>query len=83
MKNLILASAVLVSAVSSAAFAAGVVELTDANKAAIVQKLTDEGYEVKKIKLEHGQYEAYAKNSEGRFEIFLDGDFNLVRIKND
>jgi hypothetical protein len=83
MKNLILASAVLVSAVSSAAFAAGVVELTDANKATIVQKLTDEGYEVKKIKLEHGQDEAYAKNSEGRFEIFLDGDFNVVRIKND
>jgi hypothetical protein len=45
--------------------------------------LTEQGYEVGKIKIEDGLYEAYAKKGDEKYEIFLDGDFTVVRSELD
>ncbi len=82
MKNQLLAVLMLAST-ATLAYAEANVELTDENKAKIVEMLTEQGYEVGKIKIEDGMYEAYAKNDEGRYEIFLNGDFEIVRTEED
>ena len=68
-------------ALTGAAHAMGTVELTDDNKDQIHLLLTAEGYEVGKIKIEDGMYEAYAKKDGRRYEIFLNGDFEIVKTK--
>lgn len=70
-------------ALSGAAFAAGPVELTEENTAQIRLMLTAEGYEVAKIKIEDGMYEAYAKKDGHRYEVFLNGDFEIVKTEDD
>lgn len=80
-KNLV---AIIVASVALAAPAlASSVELTDVNKAKIVEMLTADGYEVGKIKIEDGQYEAYAKKDGHKLEIFLNGDFEIVKTEQD
>jgi hypothetical protein len=74
---------VLGAALATAALAANPVELTDANTKAITEMLTEQGYEVGKIKIEDGLYEAYAKKGGEKYEIFLDGDFTVVRSELD
>ena len=74
------AAATAALVLGTAAFAAPV-ELSDQNTAHIRQMLTDQGYEVAKIKIEDGLYEAYAKKDGKRLEVFLDGDFNIVRME--
>ncbi|MGI1662610.1 PepSY domain-containing protein [Palleronia sp. KMU-117] len=76
-------SLALSAALATAALAANPVELTDANTQAITQMLTDQGYEVGKIKIEDGLYEAYAKKGDEKYEIFLNGDFEIVRTDAD
>ena len=49
----------------------------------ITAKLAGEGYEVRKIKTEDGLYEAYALKNGEKFEIFMDGDLNVVRTKSE
>jgi hypothetical protein len=66
---------------SGAAFAAGTVELTDENTTQIETLLTEQGYEVAKIKIEDGMYEAYAKKDGQRYEVFLNGDFEIVKAE--
>lgn len=66
---------------TDAVHAMGTVELTDENKDQIQLILTAEGYEVGKIKIEDGMYEAYAKKDGHRYEIFLNGDFEIVEIE--
>lgn len=79
-----IATAALVAAtLTTTAFAAGKVELTDANKEQIRQMLTEQGYEVGKIKTEDGLYEAYAKKDGQKYEVFLNGDFAVVRTEMD
>ncbi len=68
---------------SGAAHATGAVELTDANTDQIRALLTAEGYEVAKIKIEDGMYEAYAKKDGQRYEVFLNGDFEVVKTEID
>ena len=70
-------------ALAGAAQAAGSVELTDANTNHIRLQLTADGYEVAKIKIEDGMYEAYAKKNGQRYEVFLNGDFEVVKVKED
>lgn len=76
-------SLALSTALATAALAANPVELTDANTQAIKQMLTEQGYEVGKIKIEDGLYEAYAKKGDGKYEIFLNGDLEIVRTDAD
>ena len=68
---------------SGAAFAAGNVELTDENTAQIRTLLTEQGYEVAKIKIEDGMYEAYAKKDGARYEVFMNAAFEIVEIEED
>lgn len=65
------------------AFAEAKVVLNEENKMKIKEMLTEQGYEVGKIKIEDGMYEAYAKNDDGKFEIFLNGDFEIIRTEDD
>ncbi|WP_417268569.1 PepSY domain-containing protein [Celeribacter baekdonensis] len=80
LKN-ILSATLLAATLTTGAFAMGTVELTDANKAKITELLTAEGYDVGKIKLEDGYYEAYAKKDGKKLEVLLDGDFTIVKIQ--
>lgn len=57
------------------------VNLTDEVTQQIQTKLTDEGYEVGKVKTEDGLYEAYAKKDGKKMEVFLDGNLEIVRTK--
>lgn len=68
---------------SGAAHASGKVELTDQNTNQIRTLLTEQGYEVAKIKIEDGMYEAYAKKEGQRYEVFLNADFEVVKTKED
>lgn len=68
---------------TGAAFASGNVELTDDNTAQIRTLLTDQGYEVAKIKIEDGKYEAYAKKDGHRYEVFLNAAFEILDIEED
>ena len=72
----------LVSTVATAAFASDVI-LNDENTAKIRTMLTEQGYEVGKIKLEDGMYEAYARKDGMKYEVFLNGAFEVVTIKED
>ncbi len=81
-KTLILPACFL-GVMSVSALAGGTVELTDENTAKIRQILTDQGYDVGKIKLEDGLYEAYARKDGHKYEVFFDGDFAQVRMELD
>lgn len=43
--------------------------------------LTEQGYEVRKIKMEDGLYEAYVIKDGKKQEIYLDADLKIVRSK--
>lgn len=43
--------------------------------------LTEQGYEVRKIKMEDGLYEAYTIKDGKKAEIYLDAELNIVRGK--
>lgn len=43
--------------------------------------LTEQGYEVRKIKMEDGLYEAYAIKDGKKEEIYLDADLKIVQRK--
>ncbi|MHA6264690.1 PepSY domain-containing protein [Arenibacterium sp. CAU 1754] len=79
----IIAPALLAATVATAVFAAEPVELNDANTAKIREMLTEQGYEVGKIKIEDGMYEAYARKDGKKYEVFLDGDFAVIRTEED
>lgn len=59
------------------------VQLTDQIRAQITQTLTAQGYQVGKIKVDDGLYEAYARKDGKRLEIYLDAGMNIVRTKMD
>lgn len=49
----------------------------------IKTQLTAEGFEVRKVEMEDGLYEAYAMKDGERYEIYLDSDLNIVKSKRD
>ena len=83
MLKTIILPALVAASLSLPAFAGSTVELTDENVARIRQMLTEQGYEVGKVKLEDGLYEAYARKDGQKYEVFLDADFALVRTEKD
>jgi len=82
LKQMILPAAI-VAALALPALAGETVELTDENTTKIRQMLTEEGYEVGKVKLEDGLYEAYARKDGHKYEVFLDANFAHVRTELD
>ncbi|MBR9842870.1 MAG: PepSY domain-containing protein [Rhodobacteraceae bacterium] len=74
--------------IPAAAFASsdddyGYARLTPEIKEQIRATLTEQGYEVRKIKMDDGYYEAYTLKDGARLEIYLDKDLNIVRSKID
>ena len=70
-------------ATASAGLASDYKQISEETRTQIQQKLTAEGYEVRKIKSEDGLYEAYAIKDGQKFEVYLDANLNIVRTKID
>ena len=45
--------------------------------------LTEQGYEVRKVQVEDGAYEAYALKDGKKYEIYMDDKFQVVNVKED
>lgn len=73
----------LMSVLAVPALAQSAVIMNDENRAKVREVLTEQGYEVGKVKLDDGLYEAYARKDGKKFEIYLDGDFAVVRTEED
>lgn len=82
-KLLPLTLAVSLALGSMPALAAGsdTLQLTDAVKAQITAQLTADGYQVGKIKIEDGAYEAYARKDGKRLEVLLDANLKVIGVK--
>ena len=65
----------------TAAFAE--VNLTPEVERQIKDSLKAQGYEVGKIKIEDGMYEAYAKKDGKKYEVFLNEQLEIVKTKDD
>lgn len=83
MTRKIIAATAAAALFATTALASGDVVLNDANAGHIRQMLTEQGYEVGKIKTEDGLYEAYTRKDGKKLEIFLNGDFEIVRTEED
>ncbi len=64
-----------------AAASEGTLDMARADE--IKAELTAQGYEVRKVEIEDGLYEAYALKDGQRFEIYLDADLNVVKTEAD
>lgn len=73
----------LALAVPVSAFASSDAALTAERVAEITNKLTAEGYEVRKIDMEDGMIEAYVLKNGQRYELYLDAALNVVSTKID
>ena len=76
---LALAAALLFPAAALASDAE--VNLTDEITQQIQAKLTAEGYQVGKVKIEDGYYEAYARKDGQKMEVLLDANLEVVGTK--
>ncbi|APX24571.1 MAG: PepSY domain-containing protein [Rhodobacteraceae bacterium] len=56
-------------------------EIDADTKAKVEQKLTAEGYEVRRVDSEDGMIEVYALKDGARLELYLDSDLNIVKTK--
>jgi hypothetical protein len=45
--------------------------------------LTEQGYEVAKVEMEDGQYEAYARKDGKRYEVYLNAALEVVKVEQD
>lgn len=68
---------------AGAGFASEEVKMTDEVQQQIRTTLTEQGYEVRKIEVEDGMYEAYAIKDGKKQEIYLDAEMKIVKIKTD
>lgn len=64
-------------------FASEAVTLDQKTEQAIRERLTNQGYEVRKVKVEDGMYEAYVMKDGKRAEVILNKDLEVVRVKSD
>lgn len=67
---------------SPAATAFAEVVLTPEVEKNIKDALTAQGYDVGKIKIEDGMYEAYAKKDGSKYEVFMNEKLEIVKVKN-
>lgn len=82
-KNTALASAIIAILMSSSAMATGTGQVSQAHGDQIRTVLSEQGYQVTKIEMDDGLYEAYASKDGVRFEIYLDTDFKIVKTELD
>lgn len=82
MKHRIITTAIVVF-MAVPALASSSRGLTDEIRAQINATLSNQGYEVVRVKMEDGLYEAYARKDGQRFEVYLDKEFNIQFTKRD
>lgn len=58
-------------------------ELTPETKTKIEDMLKAQGYEVGKIKVEDGNYEAYVKKDGEKMELILNDKLEIIKTEND
>ncbi len=78
-----IALAAPISAQASSDDSYGYARLTPETKAQIRTQLTEQGYDVRKIKMDDGYYEAYALKDGARYEIYLDKDLKIIKTEMD
>ncbi len=83
MLKTLTAAALCAALLSPVAHAADGVTLNAETEQAVRKTLTDQGYEVAKIKTEDGLFEAYARKDGKRLEVFLDAGYAIVRTEID
>ena len=81
-KTIALSAALALGAGAVSASGQGVV-LTPETEAKIRANLTEQGYEVAKIKIEDGMYEAYARKDGKKYEVFLNAELDIVKTERD
>jgi DNA-dependent RNA polymerase auxiliary subunit epsilon len=83
MLKTLTAAALFTALLSPVVHASEGVTLNAETEQAVRQVLTDQGYEVAKIKTEDGLFEAYARKDGKRLEVFLDASYAIVRTEID
>lgn len=83
MTRILTATALMLSLGAGAAFASSDYGLSAEQTAQIKTRLTEQGYEVRKIDREDGMIEVYALKDGKRLELYLDDAFNVVKTKSD
>jgi hypothetical protein len=81
MKRTAISLALLLPA--TAVFASGDSAVSAEIESQITTMLTEQGYEVRSIEMEDGDYEAYALRDGARFEIYLDDSLTILRVEAD
>lgn len=79
--TIVLATAIAIPATN--VYASSSVRLPDAVVQEIRTKLTEQGYDVRKIKMDDGLYEAYVIKDGQRLELYLNTDLEIVGQKTD
>lgn len=79
----LLSAAILATATGSGVMASSDYGISQETRAKVTEKLTAEGYEVRKIKSEDGMIEVYALKDGKKLELYLDTDLNIARTKTD
>lgn len=59
----------------------GALNLDTATSERIKTELSAQGYDVRKVELEDGMYEAYALKDGEKYEIYLDADLKVVKTE--
>lgn len=54
-----------------------------ATSAAVTEKLTAEGYDVRSVQMEDGMIEVYAIKDGAKLEIYLNDAYEIVKVKNE
>lgn len=82
MKKINLLTALIISTLlPTIAFAGEKLVLNEQVKSDIKSSLESQGYNVGKIKIEDGLYEAYAKKDGERMEVLMNDKLDIVEIK--
>lgn len=76
-----LALAAALALPSAGAFASDKIKLSPETTEKIRVLLQEQGYEVGKIKIDDGLYEAYVRKDGKKYELYLDADLKVVKTE--
>lgn len=82
-KTIILTTVLGFSSIMTYAQASDLLPMNDAIQGKIRTMLEGRGYQVRKIKIEDGMYEAYALKGGEKMEVILNAGLDIVKIEND
>ncbi|MBU3258451.1 PepSY domain-containing protein [Roseovarius sp. PS-C2] len=79
----IIALALAITAGTMAQASDDYIKIDPAKTQQIETLLTEQGYDVRKIEMDDGLYEAYALKDGARYEIYLDSNLTVVKTEID